>query len=233
MSRNFPNDGCSSCSKKDFIMLAQNVKKLNRSNYMFWVDEMKVIFELANIDEVLQDDFDGSKIENQWKDKFLYELLIFAVDDEHRVHVNKSEGGKKSWDALQNFFSPKSIGYQVHLIVKILSNRMDYGSDLRYHINRMLQLFVELALTGHVLEENVKVTMLMNSLSDEYDHVVSSLEYWTRADVTVESLISKLIDEYDKKYYDPRAARLLNSGRLGPPVSKKPRRFHNNNMGYQ
>lgn len=225
MSGNSGN-GCSSCSKKDFIMMAQNMKKLSRTNYMFWVDEMKVILELANIDDVLDSNFDGSKIENQWKDKFLYELLIFAVDDEHRVHVKKSDGGRKSWDALQNFFSPKSIGYQVHLIVKILSNRMEYGSDIRIHINRMLQLFAELAMTGHVLEENIKVTMLMNSLSDEYDPVVSSLDYWSRADVTVESLIAKLIDEYDKKYYDPQAARLLNSGRLGPPVNKVPRHHY-------
>lgn len=204
-------------------MMAQNVQKLKRTNFLTWSENMRIIFKHAGIADVLDDNFDASQPQSEMKDKFLYELLTFAVDDEHRVHVNESQGGRKSWDALRNFLSPEGLTHQVHLIVRILSSKMDYGSNIRTHINRMLHLFAELAMAGHVLDDNVKVLMIINSLSDEYDQVIESFD--NRADITVQSFVARLINEYDIRFCEPLVRQFENSGlRVGPSVNKRPRR---------
>lgn len=67
------------------------------------------------------------------------------------------------------------------------------------HINNMLDLVNKLAALGEQLMDHLIVAMMLSSLPDSYNTLISALESRAEEDLTLDLVKGKLIDDYKRR----------------------------------
>ncbi|KAH9659545.1 hypothetical protein KPL70_023885 [Citrus sinensis] len=101
--------------------------------------------------------------------------LHLALADEVLSSVAEKNTAKEIWDTLTKLYEAKSLHNKIFLKRKLYTLRMAESTMVTNHINTLKTLFSQLTTLGHNIEENECAELLLQSLPDSYDQLITNL----------------------------------------------------------
>ena len=125
------------------------------------------------------------------------------------------------WQTLEDQFQKKTWANKNRLIRRMTNLKVEDDQPIQKHLKNLSEIFQELAIIGHPVDEEEKVTQVLNSLPTSYDMLVTALEACPEAP-RMEDLTEKIMNE-ERKIKDKEKSRkgeqALATGRYRNPRS--------------
>lgn len=174
--------------------------KLNSENYSVWCYKMELMLIDDNLWEVIEeakpDDLDATKLA-AWKkkDDKARARIGLLVEDDQLLHIRNAKSAKDSWNALKEYHQKSTLSSKVLLLKRICRSVLIEGGDMEAHINSFSNNISQLSALGQDLPDNLIAALLLGSLPESYDTLVTALGSRPEEDITSQFFKSKLIDE--------------------------------------
>lgn len=150
-------------------------------------------------------------------------FISLMVGDNQLNHDRKATSASQAWKSLQDYQEKASLSKKVRLMREICGLKLSENGNTESHIGKMTELFDKLNALGEKLSDSWVVAMLLSSLPNSYDTLITALETRPEADLTISLVQSKLLEEYRKRCNAEPAEQALKSTHT-PTASSKP--FH-------
>ncbi|XP_062709476.1 uncharacterized protein LOC134288474 [Aedes albopictus] len=163
--------------------LKTSLKKLGDSNYAVWKFRMELV--------LIQEDLFGVVSEEKpedpdpvWKakDAKARALIGLSVEDGQLCHIIRAGSSKDMWDGLKTYHERSSL-----------------AKSMSEHLNEVTVLTNRLTAMGEELKEHWVVAMLLSSLPESYNSLITALESRPEYDLTLEYIKGKLLDEWKRR----------------------------------
>ena len=118
--------------------------------------------------------------------------MRLCLADQIMYHVMDESSPKKIWDKLAKKFMSKTLTRKLYLKQKLYGLKMQEGSDLAEHVNVFNQLVADLGKVDVKIEDEDMAIVLLCSLPDSSDHLVTTLTYG-KEKVQVDDVVSALL----------------------------------------
>uniref|UniRef100_A0A5S6QB34 DUF4219 domain-containing protein n=1 Tax=Trichuris muris TaxID=70415 RepID=A0A5S6QB34_TRIMR len=176
-----------------------SITLLNGGNYIYWRTKVKAIL----IRDDLWDIVNGVKPEAptaawQKQNNKAMALITLSIEDSQLLHIANCDTAFEMWEKLQKQFARSSFGSQLYLRRKLYGIRFTSGS-MQNHINSLLEVVELLKGAGTEITTGELVAVLLCSLPESYSGLVTALEGRNEADLTVEYVTGKMLDEYQRR----------------------------------
>lgn len=185
--------------------------KLNNVNYSSWAFNMKMVLMKENCWEAIEPDpattsspstsanADAALIAAAAKDKKAWYFIGLGVDESQHVHIKNTKGGKEAWNKLRDFHVQTTLSARVRILKQLMMIRIEEGISMQQHLQSVFEKFNQMNEIGHGLENDLAVSIILASLSSEYEPLITALEAWDKERLTIEAVRAKLIEEYQRK----------------------------------
>ncbi|KRX12468.1 Retrovirus-related Pol polyprotein from transposon TNT 1-94 [Trichinella nelsoni] len=175
------------------------IAKLNSSNYQLWKLKMKVLLMRDGLWDLVNQP-KPCPIPEDWSRKECKAIaaICLTVEDDQLIHLAQLETAREMWQTLQRLHERASIGSKLYLMRKLYGMRFTHGT-MQSHINGILEIVTQLRGLGKNIEDEDLVAIMLCSLPDSYSALVTALEGRDEADLTVEYVSGKLLDEYQRR----------------------------------
>uniref|UniRef100_A0A5S6R2Q3 Retrovirus-related Pol polyprotein from transposon TNT 1-94 n=1 Tax=Trichuris muris TaxID=70415 RepID=A0A5S6R2Q3_TRIMR len=124
--------------------------------------------------------------------------ICLTVEYDQLLHLTQLETAREMWQALQRLHERSTIGSRLCLKRKLYSMRFTHGT-MQSHLNAMLEIVAQLREMGKNTEDDDLVAVMLCSLPDSYSALITDLEGRDEADLTVEYVSDKLLDENQRR----------------------------------
>ena len=105
---------------------------------------------------------------------------------------------KKIWDKLEEQFMSKTLTRKLYLKQELYGLKMQEGSDLAEHINVFNQLIADLGKVDVKIDEEDRAIILLCSLPESYEHLVTTLTYG-KQDIKVDEIVTSLLGHKQRR----------------------------------
>jgi len=163
--------------------LGFKAEKLTAENYHSWKFNMKMyligkdLWEIVDGTNTLNDDAtekekkDFKKGENR-----ALAMICLSISTNLQIYVRSAETPKQAWDSLEKHFQQKTLSKKIFYRRKLYASRMTSGQDMTEHVNHIKTLAEHLQAIDDEIAEKDLVIILISSLPDEYNHLITALE---------------------------------------------------------
>ncbi|KRZ71003.1 Retrovirus-related Pol polyprotein from transposon TNT 1-94 [Trichinella papuae] len=175
------------------------IAKLNSSNYQLWKLKMKVLLMRDGLWDLVSQP-KPCPVPEDWSRKECKAIaaICLTVEDDQLIHLAQLETAREMWQTLQRLHERASIGSKLYLMRKLYGMRFTHGT-MQSHINGILEIVTQLRGLGKNIEDEDLVAIMLCSLPNSYSALVTALEGRDEADLTVEYVSGKLLDEYQRR----------------------------------
>lgn len=150
--------------------------------------------------EKLDQTKDAVKIaEIKLRDKQCKAMIIRRIADSHLEYIKDKESSFDVVSTLQAIFARKSVSNQLFLRKRLLTMKCDDGMDLERHFLDFDKIVRELKSMGATIEPLDAICNLLLTLPESFNVVVTAIETMDPANLTMEFVKSRLLDEANKK----------------------------------
>ena len=125
-------------------------------------------------------------------------MIRLCLADQIMYHAMDESSPKKIWDKLAEKFMSKTLTRKLYLKQKLYGLKMQEGSDLAEHVNVFNQLVADLEKVDVKIDDEDMAIVLLCSLPDSYDHLVTTLTYG-KEKVQVDDVVSALLSHEQRK----------------------------------
>lgn len=203
-SDNEPSDHDPSGTESDSSAMSsesslKNIEKLGDDNWRSWAMRMTSHLTLKNlwVDPAVA--FATQTPENQTISKKAYHHIRLAVDNANLELISSTDDSIGAWKILSDHHAKPTIVNKVALIRSIVNQKLTPDVTMQQHIVKMKRNFNELKQMGDGLSDGLSVAMLLTSLSDEYESLVTGFQSWDDSNLTMSNVGSALIDAWNRK----------------------------------
>jgi len=146
------------------------------------------------------DDLD-EKIDTYYQKNSLAKQQIFSmITDRLLLHVQKLDQALKIWAEICTIHEGKSELVQIDLQHRLQETRCDEGGDVKAHFSKMFQLRESLAGMGAVISDTDFYMIILGSLPESYQPLLSSINAAARISqkvLTLYELVNVISEEYE------------------------------------
>lgn len=128
-----------------------------------------------------------------------FHIINLAVSDSAKSLVRGLNNSVAAWNALRNHYNRPTVVNKVAIVRKIFNEKLLNADDLEGHILRMKGHFQALADLGEKWSNSMNIAVLLQSLSEEFESLVSSIGAFEEKDVDMDRVVSSLMDEYKRR----------------------------------
>ena len=181
------------------------VEKLTGKNYYAGKFQMKMaligkdLWEIVTGDEILNED--APEVERkkfQRKCNMALATICLSVAANIQIYVHSAANAKKAWENLEKHFEKKSLSQKIYYRRKLYSARLEKGVSMLEHVNYLQTLSDHLEAVGDPIAEEDLVIILISSLTEEYNHLITALETLAEDRLTLSYVRDRVIHEYEK-----------------------------------
>nr|DAD31695.1 TPA_asm: hypothetical protein HUJ06_010546 [Nelumbo nucifera] len=129
------------------------------------------------------------------EDFFAGQYILVALD-----HVSGLKTTSEIWKKLESLYMSKSMTNILFLNEQFYGLRMEEGANLLDHINEFNQIISQLLRVEVKVDDTDKAIILLASLSESYDNVVTTLVYGKDKLKYDEITVALLENELRKKH---------------------------------
>ena len=189
-------------SEKEFEF---KFEKLTAENYHTWKFNMKMfligkdLWEIVNGFETLDENATAEeKRKFKKRENLALASVCLSVSSSLQIYVRSAETGKEAWDSLAKHFQQKTLSRKIQLRRKLYSAKLEKGSDMVEHINAVKTIAEHLEAIGDPIAEHDLVIILISSLNDEFNPLITALETIAEENLTWDYVRDRLIHEAEK-----------------------------------
>ena len=177
-----------------------SVQKLNGENYPVWSYKLQLMLIRDDLWSVIKDPT-PILIDAAWrkKDDQARALIGLMVEDNQLMHIMAADTARAAWDTLKEYHQKATLTSKVHLLKRLCRLVLKESGDMEEHINTFSNYVTQLAALGQCLPDDLMAALLLGSLPESFDTLVTALESRPEADLTLQLVKSKLIDEYKRR----------------------------------
>lgn len=143
--------------------------------------------------ETVMDDAEEKKDLKAWN------LIGLCVEASQQIHIQDSEGGRAAWKALKAIHVPSTLSVRVRIMKRLFRRQLEVGGSMQEHLQTMFEDFAQLDQIGSPLDQNITVTVMLASLNEEFETLITAMEAWDVEKLTIAAVRSKLIEEWTRK----------------------------------
>lgn len=178
------------------------IEKLNGRNYVPWSYRMKLYMKTEKCWEAVINDARPNAIAaakwNEMLEKADYIIGTF-VDDNQLPIIKRTDSPKAAWDALSSYYKKSSFSSKMRVLRKLYHEVLPKNGDMEAHLIKLMNYYDELCELGHVVDDEQFVSIMLTSVGEDYDNLITALDCRDEDDLTLAFVKSKLLDEYDRK----------------------------------
>lgn len=173
-----------------------SITKLNNTNFQIWKCKVELLLIKEDLWHTISSDRLAAPDEKWLKaDRQARATVGLLVEDDQLRHIRDTSSAKEAWTALQSYHQKASLTNQVFLFKKICSMKLSENSDMESHLSAMLNSVDQLAALGETLKEKMIIALLLCSLPESYNTLITALETKSENEITIELVKGKLLDE--------------------------------------
>ena len=159
----------------------------------------KDLWDIVEGSEVIEDDFTEKQLrEFRKRDRKAHSLICLSVSADLKIYVRPTKTSKEAWDALANRFVEKTLSKIIEYRRKLYSARME-NKTMSDHVNNLKTISEHLESLDDPVVEKDLVMILISSLPEEYNNLITTLETLERERLTWEYVRDRVMTEYDRK----------------------------------
>ena len=117
-----------------------------------------------------------------------------------QIFVRSAVTAKEAWENLEKHFERKSLFQKIYYRRKFYAAQMDKGASMLEHINYIKTLSEHLQAVGDPIAEKDLIIILISSLPDSYNYLITALETIAEERLTWEYVHERLVHEHQKMY---------------------------------
>ena len=181
------------------------IQKLNSENYAEWKFDMEMLLMAKDVWDIVSgvetlDENASNDVKTKFKkrDNFARSVICLSVSSSNKIYVRNAKTSKETWDALANHFEEKTVSRKVMLRRKLYSMRME-GKSAVDHINTLRTVNDNLQSLGDALLEKDLVMILLSSLPEEYNNLITTLETLKDEQLTWEYVRDRVLAEFERR----------------------------------
>ena len=181
------------------------LEKLTGENYHSWKFQMKMyligkdLWEIVTgTEEIDENATEAEQRRFKKRENQALAAVCLSIATNLQIYVRSAESAKEAWDSLANHFEEKTLSKKIFYRRKLYSARMDKGSNVITHINYIKTLSEYLEAVDDMIAEKDLVIILISSLPDEYNYLITALETIAEEKLTWNYVRDRLINEHDK-----------------------------------
>lgn len=133
------------------------------------------------------------------KDASARATIGLALDDSQLCHVIGAATANEMWSMLKGYHERGSLCNKVHVLRQLCSLRLTEGGNMANHLAEVSGLVQKLVGMGEKLGEHWIVAILLSSLPESYNPLITALEGHPEADLKMEYVKGKLLDEWRRR----------------------------------
>ena len=103
-------------------------------------------------------------------------IIVLAVEPSLLYLLGDPQDPAVVWKTLEDQFQKKSWANKIRLRRKLSNLKVEEGQPIQKHLKNLSEIFQELAIIGYPVDEEERVTQVLNSLPPSYDMLVTALE---------------------------------------------------------
>ena len=200
------------------------------NNFSMWQCEVMDILIQQELDIALEDKY-LDKINRQACDTI---RLCLAKDQKY--FVMSETKAKELWKMLEDKYMMKSVENRLYLKKKLSRFQYRGGISMFEHLNDYNKILVDLQNLEVEIKDEDKALLLLNSLLDTYDHLITTLLYW-KNEIKFNDVANTLTNnEYRKKdkqaYMDTSCEALVIRGMSKHKKSSRRGRSRSKSKGF-
>src|SRR4030095_5163768 len=192
---------------------------LNESNYRSWSQQIKWILderdlleivegtepspapptpaEDGNVDEAAQSVHREDLAAWQKKAKKARSIIGSSISASVMTYLEGINNPSDMWTTLEEKYSPKTVTTLLQVVRELMTVKMDDGVDtMEQHLQKLQRLKRRVEEHGETISDTIFNGILLNSITDTYNVVVSILESQDKLTPTV--IVNRLLEEYRK-----------------------------------
>ena len=186
------------------------MSKLTRENYHKWKFNAKMVligkdlYDIVTGDEIMPEEATEAnrkrREEFRKRDNRALSTICLAISEDLQIYVRNAKSSKEAWDSLANTFEEKTLSKIILNRRKLYSLRMTENKSMTEHLNELKTLAEHLeALDDPVVEKDL-VMILISSLPNEYNNLITTLETLKQEKLTWDYVRDRVLAEFERKF---------------------------------
>ena len=172
--------------EKDLVQepfkIRTRIDKLNNENFNVWQLKMELVLDDLGL---WNDEKNKPKAcRKSWKE------IMFAIEDNQFVHVEKLKDGEAAWDALAKHHEKSGLANKINVLRNLFNSRFESGT-IEEHCATLVTTQRKLKRLAVDLGDDIVIAILLNSLPSRYDSLVYAWDA-VGEDLKLDDVISKL-----------------------------------------
>ena len=103
------------------------------------------------------------------------------------------------WEELQKVYERVNLCNKLYLVRKLYQSKLQDSQDMQSYVRSILEMVERLQGIGEDINDFCVAAVLLISLSDSYETLITALDARPNDELTLEYVKGKLVDEYKKK----------------------------------
>ena len=126
--------------------------------------------------------------------------LTLCVENNQLTYFKNKETAKEVWNALKSVHQRSSMCSKTRLLKKLFKSELKKGdNDMEKHLQTLQDWMDELSELGYSIDEKYKKAIILASLNEDYDMLVTALEAREEDKLSIDDIKAKLLDESDRR----------------------------------
>lgn len=180
-------------------------EKLSAKNYNHWSFKMKMLLDKEGCWDPIEKEKHANVTEADWLalDKKALFTIVMCLENNQLTHVKKATTSKEAWKALKSYHQNSSLTGKIGLTKKLFKAQLPIGGNMEQHLQQITDWIDELTDLGDELEDKIVIRIILSSLNEQYDGLITALEVREEDELKLEFVKAKLIEEWEKKTKKP------------------------------
>ena len=147
-------------------------------NFGMWQCEVMDVLFQQELDIALEDKLEEMTLKD-WKkiNRQACGTILLCLAKDHKHFVMRKMKAKELWKKLENKYMTKSVENRLYLRKKLFRFQFHAGISLSEHFNDYNKILVDLKKLDVKISDEDKALLLLNSLLDSYDHLITIVLY--------------------------------------------------------
>ena len=175
-------------------------------NYLSWKFSVKMyligkdLWDIVEGTDVLAEEAgEDDRRKFKKRDNLALASICLAVSTSLQIYVRNSKTGKEAWDNLASHFEEKTLSKKIYYRRMLYSARMAKGTSMVSHVNNIKTIAEHLEAVDDPVVEKDLVMILISSLPDEYNNLITALETMAEDKFTWTYVRDRVIHEFERK----------------------------------
>ena len=126
--------------------------------------------------------------------------ICLSISPSLHIYVRSCKTAKEAWDNLEKRFEEKSLTKKIEYRRKLYAGRYVEGTLMIEHVNHLKNIAERLEALGDPVSEKDLVMILISSLSETYNNLITTLETVKEEELSWEYVRDRVLSEFERRH---------------------------------